>query len=100
MIDVKVVLDKFEKEMLNEDRELEIAEALEFPLFNKNENYVYGLQFDKYEKTFSVVADIFEENGGDWIGQKYLKTYSIENYGREFLVEELKKLFCVDEIVY
>lgn len=83
------VLDKFETAMFSSTRDFEIAEACEFELFNKNEDKIYELQFDRDERTYSIALCVFEGDDGYYSHEDFLETYSMDYYNREFLISRI-----------
>lgn len=84
------VVRNFEKEIIGKGEfDFEIANACDFIVFEKDETYVYGLQYDLSEKTFSIVAELFEPNGGDWITTEYIESFPLHLYNREFLISRI-----------
>ncbi len=92
-LDLNSVLDKFEKEMFSDSREFEIADALEFELFDKDKDNVYSLQFDRIEKYFVITLVEFKEVGGETeIEESFIEKYPMELYNRQFLISRIVKL--------
>lgn len=97
-LDLQDVLSKFENEMANTTKEYPIADSCtEFALFDKDDDNIYCLQFNREEKTYSITMCEFEPNGGDFIEEVYLVTYPMRLYNREFLISKLVE--CMSEII-
>jgi hypothetical protein len=81
-------LVQFEEEMFTGDYEM--ANACDFIVFHKNKNYAYGLQYDNIEKTFSIVAEVFEDGeDSNWSHTEFLETFPVQFYNREFLTGKI-----------
>ena len=91
-MDVPAILNRFENEMFCADRKLEIADGLEFVLFNKDEDTVYCLQFDRLDKTYAITQVEFERDGGDYQEEVYLEKYPMDFYNREFVTSRIVEL--------
>lgn len=84
-------IERFESEIHSSTRDLGFADGLEFDLFNKDDDHIYTLQFDREDKTFSVCLVEFEPNGGDYVEEHYLETYSLDIYSKDYLIKLINK---------
>lgn len=85
------MLDRFEKEAFSNNREIEIAETLEFEILKKDQDNIYCLQFDQHDETYSISLVKFKPNNGEYLTENYLETYQLKSYDRDFLIERIRK---------
>lgn len=93
-LNIQKLLDQYEEALFGY-RKLEIAEACEFELFNKDELTTYGLGFNRLDGTYAIVEEHYEEdeNGEiEWSDTFYIEEYPLDFYNREFLVSRIVKL--------
>lgn len=84
------ILGRFEEAMFDKTRTMAVADSvLDFELFERDENSVYALQFDREEKKFYITMVKLCEHGDEYPEETILSSYPMEYYNREFVMSKI-----------
>jgi len=63
--------------------------VLEFALFEKDENNIYSLNFNNWDKTFSITLVTLDENDNEFPIETILETYLQKDFDKDVLINRI-----------